>query len=963
MRKHLKAQIEAFFNSVFFRVLDGKVSSQDEARIVLETLLNLLADPLLTADLYVNYDCDLQATNVFQNLFKYLSRYTLPMRPHPPKLSALQLLSLECIMYGIRCMSDRCEERVREAPDNKARYSTAELMKRRVAKQALTHCADMFNQKPREGIRALKEAGLLEDNIDPGVLANFLRKTPGLDKVKIGLFLGEGADLNSAVLTEFVNSFEMKGQTLLEALRMFLESFRLPGEAQQIDRVLQCFAEIAYQECEAAAELPSPDCTYLLSFSIIMLNTDLHNPNIRPEKKMSLDQFIKNNTNYGADTNRGKDLPKELLEGIYRDIKQTEINTMAEGSSVTAEITPDKWRDLVSSYAGDLQPWFQNDPASAALYDKQMLSLCWTPAVAAMSVIFDSGDLVEQPLALSSAQDGFILCSKIASRFEMCEVIDSIAVSLCKFTSLLLYAPHGNKSETKKQADLRENGEANGDSPGEDVHVVEDTEEIRKDRLGSHQSVARAERRLETHTKAQVATVFAFALATKYGSNMCKSWAHITYCLLRMADLSLVSSAVCLESEASPVDPEMRRSFHESLRAKLVRETLEVAKKEKERSDSGVGWFSNWLFGDTANTESVLHSDEHYALLSSVRIAESAFAEIQDRNDKALSPKQSTAAPNDAAPNSPKKRKKKDTLEFMRRCRLERFVESSSNLSDEALKCFMEALVYATRDEQCKEEETYKDFATISAADSQPLEQELNIGLISPPSRASTIFGLHLITKVALLNINRLHVFWPTVKKRLIGILDTAGSPTFRVEKAAVGLLKIATCAVSLPEHTLLVVEVFNRLLLVNNDTAPGLGSLVVASLKTALASGQGDLKDVLRQDGVWQQLSQFVHNVSDKDEECAVRGFGLATFLVKETPVQVRPSVRDSLHMLMPYVNRLVETGENEADSEEALALVFSLHTRIGETYQQNGSLEAGVVEGDWIPLLEAIAGKHKLL
>jgi IQ motif/SEC7 domain-containing protein len=36
------------------------------------------------------------------------------------------------------------------------------------------------------------------------------------------------------------------------------------------------------------------DTIFILAFAIIMLNTDLHSRNIKPEKKMRLEQFIKN---------------------------------------------------------------------------------------------------------------------------------------------------------------------------------------------------------------------------------------------------------------------------------------------------------------------------------------------------------------------------------------------------------------------------------------------------------------------------------------------------------------------------------------------------------------------------------------------------------------------------------------------------------------------------------------------
>merc|ERR1712151_678853 len=103
---------------------------------------------------------------------------------------------------------------------------------------------------------------------------------------------------------------------------MFLATFRLPGEAQQIDRILQAFADSCSQACEESANgkyqlfsddpKKASDGAYLLSFSIIMLNTDQHNDNIREDRKMSRKDFIKNNTDYGREiTDKGKELPSD----------------------------------------------------------------------------------------------------------------------------------------------------------------------------------------------------------------------------------------------------------------------------------------------------------------------------------------------------------------------------------------------------------------------------------------------------------------------------------------------------------------------------------------------------------------------------------------------------------------------------------------------------------------------------
>lgn len=57
---------------------------------------------------------------------------------------------------------------------------------------------------------------------------------------------------------------------------------------------------------------PFTDTCYVLSFAIIMLNTSLHNPNVRD--KPGVDRFISMNRGI----NEGGDLPEELLRVCER---------------------------------------------------------------------------------------------------------------------------------------------------------------------------------------------------------------------------------------------------------------------------------------------------------------------------------------------------------------------------------------------------------------------------------------------------------------------------------------------------------------------------------------------------------------------------------------------------------------------------------------------------------------------
>lgn len=81
------------------------------------------------------------------------------------------------------------------------------------------------------------------------------------------------------VLHEYVDMMDFKGMRFDDAIRHYLSGFRLPGEAQKIDRMMEKFSE---RYClQNPTVFPSADTAFILAFSIIMLNTDLHNPAIK----------------------------------------------------------------------------------------------------------------------------------------------------------------------------------------------------------------------------------------------------------------------------------------------------------------------------------------------------------------------------------------------------------------------------------------------------------------------------------------------------------------------------------------------------------------------------------------------------------------------------------------------------------------------------------------------------------
>lgn len=195
----------------------------------------------------------------------------------------------------------------------------------KLTKQATTK----FNLNPKKSMQFLIESGLISHT--PADFVEFMLRTEGLSKRKIGEFLAKTDDFNQQCLKIYMDHFDFAGEGLDDALRELLRSFRLPGEAQQIDRILEAFATRYYQT--NASTYSNGDTVFILSFSLIMLNTDLHNRSIASNQKMTLEAFI--NTNRGIDG--GKDLPAELLEDLYNRIKTNEIR-MDEGDMYESQV-------------------------------------------------------------------------------------------------------------------------------------------------------------------------------------------------------------------------------------------------------------------------------------------------------------------------------------------------------------------------------------------------------------------------------------------------------------------------------------------------------------------------------------------------------------------------------------------------------------------------------------------------
>ncbi|XP_054061786.1 Golgi-specific brefeldin A-resistance guanine nucleotide exchange factor 1 isoform X2 [Rissa tridactyla] len=299
--------------------------------------------------------------------------------------------------------------------------SPQELMQIKNKKKLLITGTEQFNQKPKKGIQFLQEKNLLATPIDNNEIARWLRENPRLDKKMIGEFVSDRKNID--LLESFVGTFSFQGLRLDEALRLYLEAFRLPGEAPVIQRLLEAFTE--HWRKSNGSPFANSDACFALAYAVIMLNTDQHNHNVRKQNvPMTLEEFRKNLKG----VNGGKDFEQDILEDMYHAIKNDEIVMPEEQTGLVKENYI--WNVLLHRGATDEGIFLHVPPGS---YDHDLFTMTWGPTIAALSYVFDKS--LEETI-IQKAISGFRKCAMISAHYGLSDVFDNLIISLCKFTAL-----------------------------------------------------------------------------------------------------------------------------------------------------------------------------------------------------------------------------------------------------------------------------------------------------------------------------------------------------------------------------------------------------------------------------------------------------------------------------------------------------------------------------------------------
>ncbi|KAJ2724888.1 GDP/GTP exchange factor for ARF [Coemansia sp. Benny D115] len=444
------AEEVSLYNSANLRRgVRGQVAVQETRRQLLEGLHHLLTgDEALLTDLWVNFDCNMQGGNMFDFIISLLTQKAVPWSEGDSSESDAfldillfylvriavragvsaptgrwgQLLGLtgeqEGIGLGSKMATGSLTPSQFDTICSAAPLGLPQLLDRKSHKEAMMRAALVFNEKPKDGVDHLQRIGALGQTPSETTrhLAQFLRETPTLNKRLVGEFLAKPSNLE--VLQAYMALFDFAGRRLDEALRELLGAFRLPGESQQIERIMEAFAT-AYAASDSP-DIATKDAAFILSYAVVMLNTDQHSRQVRG--RMRLTDFARNLRG----VNDGVDFREGFLADIFAAIRDSEI--VFPGEHEGAAGFEYAWRDALEA-----SPWMSTRGVAGS-YDRALLEASWPRILQALTRILER---FTTDHALRRALLGLHALVGAAAVHGLTECIDATVATLASLTGLV----------------------------------------------------------------------------------------------------------------------------------------------------------------------------------------------------------------------------------------------------------------------------------------------------------------------------------------------------------------------------------------------------------------------------------------------------------------------------------------------------------------------------------------------
>lgn len=200
---------------------------------------------------------------------------------------------------------------------------------------------------------------------------------------------------------------------------------------------MECFSEKYFSDV-SLGDVANKDAVFILTYAIIILNTDQHNPNVKSIKRMTFEDFSRNLRGQ----NDGKDFSVEFLKDIYDSIKSNEIILPDEHDNKHA--FDYAWRELLlkTESAGGLVICNTN------IFDADMFAATWKPIVSTLSYVFMSAT---DDAVFARVVTGFDECARVAAKYGNSEALDQIVYCLSYMSTLATSIPFNTSLNTEVQ--------------------------------------------------------------------------------------------------------------------------------------------------------------------------------------------------------------------------------------------------------------------------------------------------------------------------------------------------------------------------------------------------------------------------------------------------------------------------------------------------------------------------------
>jgi hypothetical protein len=206
-----------------------------------------------------------------------------------------------------------------------------------------------FNRKPRQGIIQLCHAYGVP--CEPQPIANLLHTVPGLLSQQIGEYLSVAE--NEAILAEFFLAMNLKFPFLVALRQALSSSLHLPGEGEQIDRIVAVWARCWVERNPESGV--SGDQAYILAFATVLLNSDLHNPGV--PRRMTVQQFVEN----VREAISRDEMDDATLTDLYNSVKAEAFTfKRTEGDEFLALSAPRMKGKLCKKSSGMFSSWVEH---------------------------------------------------------------------------------------------------------------------------------------------------------------------------------------------------------------------------------------------------------------------------------------------------------------------------------------------------------------------------------------------------------------------------------------------------------------------------------------------------------------------------------------------------------------------------------------------------------------------------